>query len=293
MNTPLISVIVISFNSSATVIETLESIKNQSYPNIELIVSDDCSTDDTQSVVKQWLKNNQNILSFKRALFTSTLQNGGPAVNSNHGIKNSNGEWYKLIAADDILLPDCISKNVEYVKEHAGIQIVISKMDCFRGHEEVVLPKYDVNWDFWKLTIKQQYLMMLLDNWVTAPSQFVQKNVWEELGGFDESMPFIEDWPFWIKSYRAGIKFGFLDIPTVRYRLHDSLSRANLPSSRYMNSLKYICDFVHKCQYEASPLFRFYSFVRDNIKHNIIQKILFVWNPYFWYIRYVRTLMKI
>lgn len=292
-NCPLVSVVVITYNSSATVIETLDSIKNQNYRNIELIVSDDCSTDNTQSVVRHWLDNKENTLPFKRVVFTITPKNGGPAVNCNHGIRSSNGKWFKLIAADDLLLPNCIMQNVEYITKHANSEILISKVTCFRGCEEVVLSQNDVNLNFWKLTRKQQYYMMLLDNWITAPSQFVRKDVWERLNGFDESIPFIEDYPFWIKAFQRGINFYFLDEPTVRYRLHDSLSRSKTPSNGIVNSRRLLVKYRQKCQYEVSPLFGFYGFVRENVKNKVIKKILFILNPYYWYVKYVHSLMKI
>lgn len=288
---PLVSVVVITYNSSSTVLETLESIKKQTYENIELIISDDCSTDNTQSVVTHWLENNTSL--FKRTVFTSTLKNGGPAVNCNNGIKESNGEWFKLIAADDLLLPNCIMQNVEYVKKHINTQILISKMLCFRGCEDVVLSQNDVNLNFWKLTRKQQYHMMLLDNWITAPSQFIRKDVWERLNGFDESIPFIEDYPFWIKAYQSGINFDFLDEPTVRYRIHNSLSRSIIPSVEIQNSRKSLVKYRQKCQFKASLFLGLYGLVRENIKYKVIQKILFNLNPYYWYIKHVHNLMKI
>ncbi len=288
---PLVSVIVITYNSSLTVLDTLESIKKQTYRNIELIVTDDCSTDDTCSIVACWLENNKN--TFKRAVLIKTLKNGGPAVNCNHGIKNALGEWSKVIAADDILLPDCIKQNVDYVNNHGEIQILFSKVNYFSELDNSAFSQDGVNWNFWKLTARQQHYLILLDNWITAPSQFIRKDVWEYLGGFDESIPFIEDWPFWIKAYNAGVKFGFLDEPTVKYRIHESLSSTCSPSPLFSESLKLAYKYAHRCQYNVSPLLRFYSFVRDDVKFNVIKKILFAMNPYYWYIKHVNSLVNI
>lgn len=290
---PLVSIVVITYNSASTVLETLDSIKKQTYHNLELIISDDCSTDNTRHVVKKWLEDNKNKLPFRNAILISTEKNGGPAINCNCGIKESKGEWIKIIAADDILLPDCINKNIEYVKIHNDTQILISRMECFKGCNEIVLTQDDVNWNFWKLTYRQQYHLILLDNWITAPSQFVKKDIWERLNGFDESIPFIEDWPFWIKAYKAGVKFGFLDELTVRYRFHESLSRSSSLSPRFLESLNLANKYAHRCQFHVCPLFRFYSFVRDNLKHKVIKKMLFVLNPYYWYVRYVNSLIRL
>ena len=291
-NCPLVSIVVITYNSSATVLETLESIKNQSYKNIELIISDDCSTDNTQSLVRLWLGKNENALLFKRTLLISTPKNGGPAVNCNHGIRNSRGAWFKLIAADDILLPDCIKNNVEYVTKHNNVQIVFSKLICFGENDEIANFQDNINWNFWKLTRKQQYLLILLDNQIMAPTQFVKKEVWERLNGYDENIPFIEDWPFWIKAYKSGIMIVFLDELTVKYRIHESLSCMSSPSKIYINSLQLAKEYARKCQYEVNPLLRFYDFVRGNVHSYIIRIILFIWNPYYWYIKQIQTKMN-
>ena len=58
-NIPLVSVSVITYNSSKTVLETLESVKTQTYPNIELIISDDCSPDNTVEVCREWIEQNK------------------------------------------------------------------------------------------------------------------------------------------------------------------------------------------------------------------------------------------
>ena len=289
---PLVSIVVITYNSSATVLETLESIKKQTYQNMELIVSDDCSTDNTQSVVRHWLDNKENTLPFKRVVFTSTPKNGGPAINCNHGIKNSKGEWVKLIAADDILLPDCINKNVNYIIRHEDVQIVFSKTVCFRDNGDVSQLPVITNWNFWKLTNKQKYFLLLLNNQITAPSQFMLRSSWKRLNGFDENIPFVEDWPFWIKAFKEGIVFGFFDEPTIKYRIYESLSHNRMPSKRFLDSLKQAKGYAHKCQYEVSPLFRFYSFVEDNIHSYIFKRIFHVWNPYYWYIRKIYSSMK-
>lgn len=293
MANPLVSVIVVTYNSSATVRATLDSIKRQTYKNIELIISDDCSTDNTQFVVKQWLESNNNEFSFKRVFLTNTIENGGPAINCNHGIRNSTGKWLKLIAADDILLPDCIKKNVEYVEEHESAQIVFSKIVCFSENDQCCqIQNDDINWKFWELTNKQQYFLMLLENMVTAPSQFIRKEAWERLGGFDEGIPFIEDWPFWIKAMRKGLKFDFMAEPTVLYRVHDSLSRTKTPSKKYLDSLRSVKEYVNKCQNEISPLYRCYSFVNDKVRFPLLRKFVLIWNPYYWYIKKIHSLME-
>ena len=107
----LVSVCVISFNSSGTVVETLESIKKQTYKNIELIISDDCSTDNTVSVISNWIQVNKNCGLNDIKLVTHE-KNGGTCKNLNDGIRASSGKWIKILAADDMLVADAIENFV-------------------------------------------------------------------------------------------------------------------------------------------------------------------------------------
>src|SRR5450759_2313112 len=98
---PLVSIIVVTYNSSKYVLETLESAKAQTYQNIELVVSDDCSTDDTVEICRKWIEENND--RFVRTTLVTSPENKGIPANCNRGIKASKGEWIKLIAGDDLL----------------------------------------------------------------------------------------------------------------------------------------------------------------------------------------------
>ena len=111
---PLVSIIVITYNSSKYVLETLESAKAQTYQNIELIVSDDCSTAIQWKSVREWIEKQRTICSYG---VNYRRKNTGIPANCNRGVKAAQGEWVKLIAGDDILYNNCIEANIEYAKK--------------------------------------------------------------------------------------------------------------------------------------------------------------------------------
>src|SRR5688572_26730058 len=98
---PLVSVIVITYNSALYVLETLDSIKRQTYQQIELIISDDCSNDATVELCRKWLSVNGS--RFVRTSLIEVESNTGIAQNCNRGVEASKGEWIKIIAGDDAL----------------------------------------------------------------------------------------------------------------------------------------------------------------------------------------------
>ena len=95
---PLVSIVVITYNSSKYVLETLESAKEQSYQNLELIISDDCSFDDTVAICRNWIAKNKE--RFVRIELLSVDKNTGIPANCNRGVKVAKGEWVKLIAGE-------------------------------------------------------------------------------------------------------------------------------------------------------------------------------------------------
>ncbi len=217
---PLVSVVVATYNSSATVIETLESIKNQTYQNIELIVTDDCSTDNTVIICQKWLSENKNY--FVHSELVTTLQNTGVSGNFNRGIFQSKGEWIKSIAGDDLLIPTAIEEYVYFVKNHAEkVRMCVCDVECFSTDCEVpesLKKSYDVYFDKERAIYQQQLTQVLQKNVFVGPSFFYSRELFDEIGGFNISYGNGEEWPFAYKVLKSGNRIFAIDKKLVRYR---------------------------------------------------------------------------
>lgn len=225
---PMVSIIVITYNSSNYILDTLESTKAQTYQNIELILSDDCSTDDTVEICKSWLVENRE--RFVRTELITVEKNTGIPANCNRGVKVAQGEWIKFIAGDDILLENCILDNLSFSKINKNIKILFSTIILFKKEEDKIIylgtsPSLPQKKMF-ELTAKQQYNTLLRSNWNwVTPSLFIQKRILEDLNFFDINYTLFEDYPLWIKATKNGIKLDFLDLNTVLYRQSQSVMR--------------------------------------------------------------------
>ena len=182
---PLVSIVVATFNSSSTIIETLDSIAAQTYRNIELIVTDDCSKDNTVEKVQKWDIQNRNI--FVDCKIITHPINTGVSPNFNRGVLASSGIWVKTIAGDDTFRPDAIQKYVEYVLSHNSIMCVCD-LNLF---SEVDVPQRLRN--FYKSYIEmidvpqeEQYRDVLSYQHFAGPGYFYLRKVYDEIGGFDE-----------------------------------------------------------------------------------------------------------
>jgi len=227
MENPLISIIVITYNSSKYVIETLESVYNQIYQNIELIVSDDSSIDDTIEICERWIDTNRK--RFTRVELLKVSENTGISSNCNRGLAAAKGEWVKLIAGDDILCPECISTFIQYSKIHFDSRIFFSDVDIFGSDENSFKKKIvrkwldnSINFISTHGTAHEQYKELLFENIVCAPSAFLHRDTILRLGWFDEEIKLMEDYPLWINATKNGYTIRCIKQRLVKYRVNDS-----------------------------------------------------------------------
>lgn len=219
----LVSVVVISYNSSKSIIETLDSIKSQSYKTIELIIADDASDDDTVLLCREWLK--ENAANFVRVQVIDSDKNTGIASNCNRGCRAAQGKWTKIIAGDDILLPDCIKANCQYVTENKDVKIVFSLLRCFSVVDgQMVLGEQELPHDLNRTCQEQLEALINGTARMSAPTSFIRTELLASLDFFDERFPFLEDEPMWFKVLKSGTNISYLNVYTVLYRVGDSLS---------------------------------------------------------------------
>lgn len=226
-NSPLVSVIIITYNSAQFVIETLESVKSQSWRHIELIISDDCSTDNTIPICREWLRNNSHF--FVNTHLITTAYNTGTPANCNRGLKKSSGDWIKTISGDDILLPDCISDNLSFAKQSNALFIVsdIQRIDeSGKPLTDKIVNKgmtYIVNLPTAK---KQLKAYVRWPAFLNTPTFFCKKEVMALINYSDEEFRIYEDMTVIYRVTRMNVKVYYMNKPTVGYRIHDkSVSR--------------------------------------------------------------------
>jgi glycosyltransferase involved in cell wall biosynthesis len=260
-NEKLVSIIIVTYNSAKFVLETLESAKAQTYQNLELIVSDDCSTDNTLYICQKWISENKN--RFRRAELINSEFNTGISSNCNRGMTIAEGEWVKLIAGDDILLDNCIMDNINFIQLNPNSELVFSKPKRFGG--DIVSMKISENnylaneWIFnASQEVQLQKDLERTPYWY-ACTLFLKKSIWKKFR-FDENYPNVEDIPFMLKCLKGGHKLSYFPVFTVNYRFGHGDSVQHKISNK-------------------KAYFKLYhdEFFKYDIKH---KGILFAWNHY-------------
>lgn len=204
-NFPLVSIICLSYNHEDYVVEALNSVINQTYPNIELLIADDCSTDNSVEKIHNWLQHHPKVH------FLANEKNLGNTKTFNQLAKKATGEYIIDLAADDVLLPNCVEKQIETFQKtkykNLGIVygniIEINQDGAFlrNYYTELDEPK---SGDIYSMVIGRTTK-------ICSVSSMVKKSVYEKIGYYDEELAY-EDLDLWIRASRL---FDFEYFPEI------------------------------------------------------------------------------
>lgn len=219
----LVSIAVITYNSSEFIVELLESIKNQTYQEIELVISDDASKDNTMKIVSAWIEQNQ--FRFVKAMIVESSVNTGLTRNANRAFRACNGEWVKLIAGDDVLELNAIEVFAKTAAA-SNAAVIFSGISHFSKEQGVfrVYPTLVEKERFFRTESGLFSTLVKKGNFLPAPGAFHNREIFLKQGRFDERIPMMEDFPYWLKCLQNGylLKFSIIDFPLIKYRIHEN-----------------------------------------------------------------------
>lgn len=213
-NLPLVTVIVPSYNHEKYISYCIRSIVQQSYTNIQLIVLDDGSTDNSVSIIQK--------LSNEHGFYFEKQANLGLCKTLNKAIKKyAKGKYICIVASDDYWTLDKVERQVAFLENNDDYAMVFGMVNIVNDDNEVlgVLGENIIDLDL-------QFEGIFLDNKVIAPTVMIRKDTIESLGGYNESS-YIEDWDLWLKVV-ALYKIGFIKEIQGFYRRHNANMSSNL-----------------------------------------------------------------
>lgn len=228
-DSPLVSVVVITYNSAKFVIESLESIKAQTWKNIELVISDDASTDCTIQLCSDWIEANKS--HFWETKLITVARNTGIPSNINRGLRAATGDWVKMLSGDDNLLENCIADNLEYARQFPDANFITSDL-CEIDENSVSIRDKVINEGvtFFASLPSAKKQLKNYSRWpvfLNTPAFFYKREVLKILGYSDEEFRIYEDMTAVISIMGKGVKLYYMNKPTVEYRVHpNSISRS-------------------------------------------------------------------
>jgi glycosyltransferase involved in cell wall biosynthesis len=191
---PLVSVICLCYNHSKYVVESIESVLSQIYENIELIIVDDASTDDSQRVISSFIEQ------LPKIKFIPLSQNVGNCRAFNIGWQASSGAYVIDLAADDILLPQRISIGIERFLD-TGSDYGVHFGDARMIDKNGTLLKEHLTGSYFQDNVPEGILFstLLTKYFINPATMMYSKPLLNFLGGYDESLAY-EDFDLWVRS---------------------------------------------------------------------------------------------
>ncbi|WP_342647780.1 glycosyltransferase [Mucilaginibacter sp. CSA2-8R] len=266
-NLPLISVIIPCFNSGEFLMSAIDSVQNNSSAyNFEVIIINDGSTDQyTLDLLKELSAKSYKVIN---------QENKGAANARNKGVKSASGKYLLMLDSDNRIYPDFIARSIKKLEASEKIGVAYGNVNFIGdvSHKRMfIIREFDPH-------------ILMLHNFIDMCA-VIRKKTWDELNGLDEGLVALEDWELWLRVYKAGWEFCYIDEVAFDYRVrNNSLMDQNNDFKSKEHLLKYIhgkhMDILLK-NYE-SLLECYYSY---NVQKNSPFKY-FLKNVYFKYFKF-------
>jgi glycosyltransferase involved in cell wall biosynthesis len=208
--TPLVSIIIPTYNSEIYISEAIESSINQTYDNIEIIVVDDGSTDESYKILEKYIQNHENFKLYSQ-------KNKGACAARNLGIIKSNGEYIQFLDSDDILKLDKIEKQMSYVSDLKTI-LFCNTINFYGNDITNIISK----------TIKPNRLNifdLIRNHYVFTPTVLIPRAVFSQFGMFNEKLKRAQEHEFNLRLAANGYEYINLKFEGVYVRHHNSETR--------------------------------------------------------------------
>jgi glycosyltransferase involved in cell wall biosynthesis len=202
--TDLVSVVIATYNMGQYLPRAVQSVLTQSYPNVEVLIVDDGSTDDTPAVVRQW-DADVRVRAQRQA-------NAGQARARNQGVAAARGRFVAFLDADDEWFPDKLERQMPLFTDRPPLGVVYSDFERMDG-EGRPLPRGD------PVPMHRGWISgaLLIENFVSFQTAVVRRECLERCGAFDENVRMGDDYELFLRL-SAHYEFDFIPAPTVRYR---------------------------------------------------------------------------
>ncbi|MDW3193533.1 MAG: glycosyltransferase [Cytophagales bacterium] len=204
---PKVSVICLCYNHAAFVRSSILSVLNQTYPNIEVIIINDASPDNSTDVIQGILKDHPEIL------FLDLPQNIGNCKAFNQGLKKATGKYIIDLSCDDELKADRITKQVAAFERLPNDYGVLYSDATYIDEQGKPLGDH---FSSFSPTKGEVYAELVRRYFIAPPTMMIRKEVLMELGGYNEALAY-EDFDFWVRSARNW-KYDFVNEPLTRIR---------------------------------------------------------------------------
>jgi glycosyltransferase involved in cell wall biosynthesis len=222
---PLVSIVIPAYNYAGYLDQAIRSVLDQDYPNIELLVLDDGSTDDTRKVLEK----------YAGLFYQETQENMGQAATINKGWRMSKGEILAYLSADDVLLPGATNASVKHLLANPDVVLTYCDYQLIDVDSKPIRRVKAPEFDYCDMVVKFVC--------PPGPGAFVRRGAFEKTGFWNGSLRQVPDYEYWL---RLGLQGRFLRVPEVLagFRVHSgSRSFAAVEEQRSEEYIKVVEDY--------------------------------------------------
>lgn len=219
---PVLSIIIPCYNSESTLDTTLQSVINQNFQDWEAIIVNDGSTDSTEKIALKWVNKDNRFKFFSK-------QNEGLGKTRNYGISRAKGIYILPLDSDNQLVEDFSQDAIDVFDKNKEVGVVYGDAEYFGERVGI--------WKVQEFDLKT----FLYDNYIDACAIY-KKKIWEEIGGYDENMPFQgnEDWELWLAFGRLEVNFYHLNKITFKYFVSNASMIRSFTTKMHQTNKDYI-----------------------------------------------------
>ncbi|MHB1083815.1 MAG: glycosyltransferase family 2 protein [Thiobacillus sp.] len=234
---PRVTAIAVCYNHARFVVECLDSIRNQTYPNVQIVIMDDCSQDDSVKIIQDWIDRYGIECSF-----IAHQKNQGLCRTLNEALGLAQGKYISMIATDDTWMPEKLTHQVKQM-ESLPVEVGVLYGDAYQIDESgrrLSRLFIEAHRSFDTMPEGNIFSVLLEGNYIPAMSTLIRTSVYAKVGNYDERLVY-EDWDMWLRISRD-FEFAYSPHISTQYRIvHTSITRKILWAR---DSAKFISDFL-------------------------------------------------
>lgn len=209
---PKVSVCIPNYNYGRFIGSTIQSVLDQTYQDFELIVLDNSSTDDSESVVRGF--------SDARIKFYKNERNIGFVKNLNRCLSLASGQYISILHGDDTYLPQAVEKRVNCLDSNPSVGLVYSPHKIM-DDSGVIIGEYRYCQDDYIAKGEDEFKTLVLENHIGSPTVMIRKECYDKVGDYDERHPQVSDWQMWLRI-ALYYDVAFVSQPLACYRVHQT-----------------------------------------------------------------------
>lgn len=241
-----ISIIIASYNYEKYISQAIQSVINQTYKNWELIIVDDGSSDNSISVIEEFVNKDKRIKFYQH----SDKKNHGLVETLKLALIKSSGEWIAFLESDDVWMEDCLEKRVEVLKNYQNVGLIFNNVDLIGDDKKIIEMSNVVKSTQDKLIQKKYPSNMFRDFALNNPiltfsSVMIKHSVINEKY-FNPTIDKLFDWWLYIHLAKDN-EFLYLNLPLTKWRMHfDSYINKNFSTPRFVQLDAYYDVFLNE-----------------------------------------------